>query len=180
MNDPARVSLSATDTFGEPKPFIMFHLPDNEKLLAAVGTVALHHAHLDHSLRLMIKTLANVSLEVALADTEYDGSATLRDRVRRHARAALGESPTKMKIGELMKRCKAATRERNELIHRVWCREYFTGQTGTTDGTDKIEPLPTVEQLEQLAKRLVDLVKEVQDARLGGYVTEALIERNTR
>ena len=45
---------------------ITFHVPDNTELLAAFGEVALRHEHLNHILRMTIKTLARLSIDEAL------------------------------------------------------------------------------------------------------------------
>ena len=68
-----------------------FHVPDDKELLAAFGEVALVHEHLNHILRMTIKTLAGLKPIEALDATSYDGSRQLRERIRKLARQRLGE-----------------------------------------------------------------------------------------
>ncbi len=46
---------------------ITFHVPGDKELLAAFGEVALVHEHLNHILRMTIKTLAGLTPQVCNA-----------------------------------------------------------------------------------------------------------------
>ena len=70
---------------------ITFHVPDDKELLAAFGEIALRHEHLNHILRMTIKSLADLTPAEALAATKYEGSRQLRDRIRKIARRRLGD-----------------------------------------------------------------------------------------
>jgi hypothetical protein len=155
--------------------FIVYDVPsDRPDLLAAVGRVALRHAHLDHEMKLTIKTLAGVTAREAFDATEFEGSSALRERVRKLARNSLGEGAPLIKLQALLKRCQDVTRRRNELIHAIWCRDVDTDSPGVFRG-DSHAPLPTVEELDQLANGIRSLYQELSDARLTGYVAEALL-----
>ncbi len=62
---------------------ISFHVPQDSELLAAVGEVAIRHEQLSHILKMTIKSLTGVAPEEALKATTHEGSAQLRDRVRK-------------------------------------------------------------------------------------------------
>lgn len=68
---------------------MIFHIPEDKELLAAFGEVALRHEHLNHILRMTIKTLARLTPDEALDATSYDGSRQLRDRIRKLARQSV-------------------------------------------------------------------------------------------
>jgi hypothetical protein len=70
---------------------ILFHVPEDQELLAAFGEVALRHEHMNHILKMTIKSLAGLTPAEAIAATKYEGSAQLRDRVRKLARRGLGK-----------------------------------------------------------------------------------------
>lgn len=148
-------------------------VPDDPGLLAALGTVALRHAHLEHVLRMTIKTLANVSIEEALDATAFEGSRTLRERIRKLARRRLGEGPALVKLEALLERARRATEERNDLLHSPWA-QILDGDMQIRTLDHGWKPLPTVAELGELEVELASLVKELNDARLRGYIFEAL------
>ena len=45
---------------------VTFHVPEDPAFLAALARASICHAHLDYSLRMCIKTVANVSIFDAL------------------------------------------------------------------------------------------------------------------
>ena len=73
------------------KGMAAFHIPEEPKLLEALGKIALRHAHLDHILRMTTKTLGEVSVQQALDATAFESSSALRDRIRKLAKSKLGE-----------------------------------------------------------------------------------------
>jgi len=81
---------------------ITFHVPTDKDLLAAFGEVALRHEHLNHILRMTIKTLARLEVGEALDATAYDGSRQLRERIRKLARQSLGEGQPLLKLQALL------------------------------------------------------------------------------
>jgi len=65
--------------------------PDDPAVLAAIAKVAIHHGHLDYGLRMMIKSLAGVHLQVAMDATEGETTGRLIEQVRALARWRFGE-----------------------------------------------------------------------------------------
>src|SRR5262249_4942875 len=100
-----------------------FHVPDDQELLAAFGELTLRHEHLNHMLRMTIKTLARLEVGEALNATAYDGSSQLRDRIRKLAKQRLGDGEALLKLQAIVERCKRATEKRNALVHSVWASE---------------------------------------------------------
>ena len=68
-----------------------FYIPDDQELLAALGKVSLQNEHLNHILKMTIRSLANLTPQEAIDATQYEGARTLRDRIRKLARQRLGE-----------------------------------------------------------------------------------------
>jgi hypothetical protein len=163
--------MEATDT-----RMIGFHVPDDEKLLAAFGEVSIRHSHLDYILKMLIKSLSGISIQEARDATAYASSSELRDRIKKLARQVLGEGANLLKVQALMERCKRATEKRNALIHGVFAKELDGDPVvGTHDGT--WEKLPTVEDVMELATELHRLTRDINAARLRGYLFEAMAKR---
>ncbi len=153
-----------------------FHVPEDKELLAAFGEVALVHEHLNHILRMTIKTLARLTPEEALDATSYDGSRQLRERIRKLARQRLGEGEPLLKLQALLERCKRATEKRNELVHCVWAKE-LDGEPQRRRPDHEWQPLPTIEELLALVKELQELTATLNTVRLEGFLSEALNNR---
>jgi hypothetical protein len=152
---------------------IGFYIPDDPLLLAAVGTVSICHGHLDHSLKMMIKTFADVSVQETLDALAFESSSNLRDRIRKLARQRLGEGQALVKVQAFMGRCKRVTDKRNELIHSLYAHEDDVGpMVGAHDGT--WGDLPKVKDVDLLALEITSLARELNTARLRGFIHEAL------
>lgn len=156
--------------------FMMFHVPSDKDLLAAIGEVALRHEHLNHILRMTIKTLARLEVAEALDATAYDSSSQLRARIRRLARQRLGEGEPLLKLQAILERCKRATGKRNDLIHSVWGKE-IDGEPARKDTAHDWRPLPAPAELRALADDLARLTAELNEARLGGFLQHALTQK---
>jgi hypothetical protein len=157
---------------------MLFHVPEDKELLAAYGELSLRHEHLTHILRMTIKTLARLEVSEALDATAYDGAARLRDRIKSLARQRLGEGEALLKLQAILERCKRATDKRNDLIHSVVGKE-LDGETFRQGNDHNWLPLPTVKELEALGEEISVLTGSLNDARLYGFLAEALAKRSS-
>lgn len=155
---------------------MLFHVPEDKELLAAYGELSLRHEHLIHILRMTIKSLAGLDVTEALDATAYDGAAKLRDRIRTLARHRLGEGEPLLKLQALLERCKRATEKRNDFIHSVWGKE-LDGEAFRRTNDHSWQPLPTIEELNSLGKDILMLTNQLNEARLTGFLAEALVKR---
>jgi hypothetical protein len=155
---------------------MMFHVPDDQELLAAFSELTLRHEHLNHILRMTIKMLGRVEVSEALHATVYDGSSQLRERVRKLARQRLGEGEALLKLQAIVERCKRATDRRNELVHGVWAKE-LDGEPTCRGADHDWQPLPTTGQLKGLSAEILELTNLLNQARLEGFLAEALAKR---
>ena len=156
---------------------IVFSLPDDPALLAAVGRVAIRHGQLDHVLRMMVKTLTGITIEEALDATERQGSAALRGRVRKLAKQKLGEGEALVRLDALLARAGRVTKRRNELLHSLWAHQ-LDGQ-GVMRGDDgKWYDHPAIAELDALVSSLEEVAWELNGARLEGFLKEALESGN--
>jgi len=152
---------------------ITFHVPSDERLLAAFGEVALRHEHMNHILKMTIKSLTGVTPGEALAATMFESSAQLRERVRKIARKRLGEGAALVKLQAILANCRRLTERRNELVHGLWAQE-LDGEAHVRDGYGATKPPPTVEELRTLARELEQLTGHLNLERLEGFLKQAL------
>ena len=96
---------------------LMFYVPDDKELLAALGEVTLRHEHLNHILKMTIKSIAGLTVAEAMDATQYEGTRQLREYIRRLARKKFGASVTCLKLSALLTRAERLTNQRNRLTH---------------------------------------------------------------
>ena len=155
---------------------LMFHVPEDQQLLAALGEVSLRHEHLNHILKMTIKTLARLTPAEAIDATAYEGSRSLRERIKKLARQRLGEGEPLLKLQALITRAGRLTDKRNDLTHGLWAKE-LDGDPGVLGAPGELRPLPSLDQLKQLASEIEALTKELNKARLDGFLKAALEEK---
>jgi hypothetical protein len=171
MNKPVVTTSNAISA-----KMVVFEIPKDQGLLAAIGTVTLRHSQMDHVLRMTIKTLSGVSIPDAMNATRFEGSRILRERIRKLAKPKLGEGAALIQLQALLERCSRATEKRNELVHGVWYRNLDSETLMRTDGHEAKE-IPTVATLESLAVKLLQLAGELNAARMKGFLAEALASK---
>ena len=155
---------------------MMFHVPPDKDLLSVIGEVALRHEHLNHILRMTIKTLARLEINEALDATAYDSTSQLRERIKKLARQRLGEGAPLLKLQALLERCKRASERRNDLIHSVWGQE-LDGAPARKGLGQEWQSLPSITDLVNLAADIMQLTAELNEARLAGFLHEALEQK---
>lgn len=155
---------------------IMFYVPPDKDLLAALAEVTLRHEHLNHILKMTIKTLAGLSPSEAMDATKYDGSRQLRETVKQLAKKKLGTCDEQLKLSAMVTRAGRLTDKRNRLTHGLWAQD-LDGDPGVMGAPGELTPLPSVEELRQLAEELWVLTKELNTARLEGFLKAALDSR---
>jgi hypothetical protein len=153
--------------------WVLPRLPTDEKMLAAVGTIALRHGQLDNALRMTIKDLTGVDQTEALDATARDGSRELRERIRKLARQRLGDGATLLRLQALLTRAGRATDKRNELMHAVWGTELDGGPVMRGDGHE-FRPAPSLTELQTLQEEITRIFDDLSRARLDGFLLEAL------
>lgn len=154
---------------------IYFHVPDDKELLAAFGEVALRHEHMNHILKMTIKSLVDITPAEAIAATAYESSGQLRDRVRKLARKRLGEGRALLQLQAILSTCKNVTEKRNKLVHGLWAQE-LDGDAHVRDAHGSTRPLPTIEELSELSKQIEKVTNQLNTERLEGFLKEALSE----
>ncbi len=156
--------------------FITFHVPEDKELLSAIGIVTLRHEHLNHILKMTIKSIAGLSPSEASYALKYEGSRSLRKRINKLARKELGDSKALLKLQAVLGRAEGVTDKRNKYIHSIWAKE-LDGDPGIMGVSGQLKPLPTIKELEELSKEIEEITKELNQARLEGFIFDALNDR---
>jgi hypothetical protein len=160
----------------EHRPLIDTNMPPDEKLQAAVGRVVIRHGQLDHTLRMLLKSIDDITLEEAWSRTRSMTSGLLGQCVRRAAKAALGEADAFKQLDALLVEAAGATDERNKLMHALWDIGGSSEQQYRPRGGPR-EAVPTVLQLDALASRLEVAAEQLNDARRHGFLKEAIEQK---
>lgn len=153
---------------------IMFHVPDDQELLAALGEVALRHEHMNYILRMTIRSLTGVTVDEVVKATERESSSQIRNRIRKLARSRLGEGAPLIKLEAILEDCRRLTEKRNHLIHGLWTQE-LDGDAQLS-GAHGHSPLPTTQELLDLAQELMELTNMLIRERSEGFIYEALLQ----
>jgi hypothetical protein len=157
-------------------PFVPNDQPD---LMAAVGTLALHHAHLDNSLIGALKTLLQIEMHDAHERYEKRGSTQLRDEIKRVAVDVIGVNSAYARLEEYLARCESATLKRNRFLHAVWYINHYTDEIGLFYRR-QLGPQPTVSDVLDLAREIQDLANEIAYSRKQGYIAQVMLTRVAR
>jgi hypothetical protein len=152
---------------------ITLQVPDDPQVQAAIGTIALRHGQLEHVLKMTVKSILKMEIRDALDATDHQGTAELRKRIRKLAKQKFGDGDVLVRLDALLYRSRLLTARRNTYIHSFW--GYDDEGTPVISGDEhEMRPIPTVSQLEDLANELANITKELNYARLEGFLAEAL------
>jgi len=83
-------------------------LPTDERLLGALGRIAILNSHLERVLRMTIKSIENMTSEQALDATRRLGARELRKIIIKLAKKKLGEGSELMRLRAIIGRAERA------------------------------------------------------------------------
>ena len=152
---------------------ILMHLSADEGLLAAIGKISIRHGQLDYSLKMTVRTLANLTIEEALDATDRQGSHELRERVRKLAKNRLGEGEALAKLDAILMRARRVSAMRNDLLHGLWGHE-LDGKPVMRAGGYEFKDPPSTADLEEMAIEIGKVAWDLTEARLDGFLKNAL------
>ncbi len=152
-------------------------LPQDPQVRAAIGAVAVRHGQLDYALRMTVKSISGIGLDRALDATEGMSSHELRRLIRKMAREKLGDaSNSYLLVAALLTRAQEATRHRNELMHGLWVFHLDEGRDRFRHKGREWRETPETDELLALADETAQIANELHEARLHGFLKEALSE----
>jgi hypothetical protein len=152
---------------------ITFGVPQDKELLAAIGTVSIRHGHLDHVLRMCIKTFADLELKEAEHATACMNSSELRKLVEKLAKQKLGEGAALLKVRAILNRSRIASETRNNLIHNLWGQD-LEGVPVVRKDNYSWHTVPSVSEVQALSLELANIAQELNLERQVGFINEAL------
>ena len=159
-----------------------YGLPNNNKILAALGMIALRHGHLDNALRMVIKDLAGVTKQEALDATARQMSGELRGRIRKLAKHRIGEGPALVRLHALLERAERATNRRNEFFHRTWgiekASEAGARRVVVRDDCHAFQRAPTLKELMAAVEELEGILDDLLRAQRRGFLSKAIKKKN--
>ncbi len=154
---------------------IIGSLPQDPQTLAAIGAVAVRHGQLDNALRMTVKSISGIGLVPALDATEGMSSHKLRQLIRKMARKKLGDASNGyLLVAALLTRAQEVTRQRNELMHGLWAFDLDEGRDRFRHKGREWRKTPETDELMALADETVQITNELHEARLHGFLKEAL------
>ena len=151
--------------------------PEDPEFLKQFARASMLHAHLDNSLKMLVRSFDESTIEEALEYIGSKGAAKLRKLVAERARARLGDSEALDKVLDFLKRCENISERRNDLLHSPIARErdgdgFYMRARG---GQSWVE-LPKSAVLKTLADDTFRLVEEMNHQRLSGVIGLALLQ----
>jgi hypothetical protein len=162
----------------DPKLAVAFHIPEDRKLLAALGEISLRHGHIDHVVKLLIKTFSDLTIQETMDATAREGSWNLRDWVKKLARGKLGRGDALLKIQALLRRADHITERRNALVHILCGKDQDGNPVAATEDLTVWKPLPTVADLDALSADMEALRLDMLRARSkSGFISFALLDK---
>src|SRR5262245_8065886 len=132
-------------------------------LTREIGRVVVRHSHLDHELRLTIKSLLRISITDPMYQNETDMlSGRLRDRIRELAATELATRPdVHDELIGWLNRAEKLSELRNQLVHGVWSRSKTDGSIKVRDTRHgKLLKMPTVRELKAADDAMRELLAE--------------------
>lgn len=146
--------------------------------LVALGRLVVAHVHLDHMLKMTIKSMLGITVEEALQALSRKGSPDLRKRIQKHSLAVLDDEAVTNRLMELLGRCRTASERRNYIAKSVYVRHMDgprSGQIALHDPDNQTySPPPSVEEVVGIADEIEALVREINHARLEGWLGQAI------
>lgn len=165
-----------TDSHTSPVTWIDPYVPEN-KTLAAIGELALRHSHLDHILRMTIKSLTGVTVDEALFENRKTKTWKLRHEIAEQAQVRLGEGEDFDRLINLLDRCRDLSDKRNSVIHDPWfvyLSEPHIGVKVTLNDELQYIDVPTYNEIQKLADTAQAIFHEINDARRNGWLAHAI------
>jgi hypothetical protein len=155
-----------------------YHVPEDPELRAALGEVSIRHGHLDHTLKMMIRTFSDVTPQEVMDATARESSWSLRDRVKKLARSRLGEGTALVKVQALLERCGRVTERRNALVHVLCGKDQDGNPVAATEDLKIWKPFPSVADLDALSADMQTLLSDLMKARSKfGFIAQALVDK---
>jgi hypothetical protein len=149
-------------------------VPDDPLLLQAMARVSILHSQLEFVLRMTMKALSKSRPNSARKDARDMLASDVRKRVRKLASKRLGKCDARDQLDALLDRCRRATKKRDKYAHAMFVGNFDRDDYLTESEIDDWAPLPSLSELTLFAAELFSLAEEIDEARLSGFLKDAL------
>ncbi|HTU64713.1 MAG TPA: hypothetical protein VMF52_02080 [Steroidobacteraceae bacterium] len=157
---------------GAQNTTVTLHMPSS-KVLAALGRVTIRHSLLDLVLTGTIKVLAELTATEAQQALEYEGARSKRELIKKLAIARFGKtSQATLKLAAILNSCGKLTDKRNRYVHSLWTTG--KGEAAKLWDGGGHQKAPTATQLNQLADDIYQVARDLNEARLKGFIFDAM------
>lgn len=145
---------------------IQLGIPQDNKLLEALGSLAVADGNLHMNLIMCLKTLNHMKPGEALKKYRRSSASKLRKEIEKHVRelATPNENDQVCRVIETIHDARCHSERRNALIHRFWGRRQ-NGEWVTSGDENIWEPLPSVHVINDLVQSIMKTAQEINDDR---------------
>lgn len=141
-----------------PAPRISLEIPDDEKLLNALGRLAVAHGNLELVQIMCLKTLEHLDAGSALKKYRRKRSADIREKIKKLVQARIDVKITvhvkkQEKLLRTLHVAKLQSERRNQLLHRFWGKDKH-GYWQTSSDQSVWEPPPAILEINLLVRAI--------------------------
>lgn len=148
-------------------------VPNRTHLLEALGRLAVADTHLELILRYTVKTLSGFSGPKSLDPTKRKPISELRKRIKKRLKKHHPTAAETYRLDELLEKTKLLSGKRNSYMHRAWS-ETEAGQVILLEDDLRLGAAPPEAAIERLASEILALGKQINDARLHGFIHDVV------
>ena len=148
-------------------------VPNRPQLLEALGRLAIAYTHLEWILRYTVKTLSGLSGPKNLDPTRRKPISDLRRRVKKRFKKHHPSVAETYRLDELLEKAKFLSGKRNSYMHRAWS-ETEAGQAILLGDDLQLGAATSEVAIERVASEILALGKQINDARLHGFIHEVV------
>jgi len=148
-------------------------VPNRPQLLEALGRLAIAHTHLERILRYTVKTLSGLSGPESLNPTRRKPISDLRKRIKKRFKKHNPSAAETYRLDELLEKAKLLSGKRNSYMHRAWSKTE-AGQAILLGEDLQLGAAPSEAVIERVASEILALGKQINDARLHGFIHDVV------
>jgi hypothetical protein len=157
-----------------PAGTVRLGTPTDKHFLAAAGQLACAAGTHELVLQYLYKTILEIDLKTALWATEQGYIEDIRRSCRKCFIKKVKDESEIAKLDSLLNRSRNLMKKRNSILHRGWAIN-DKGILVSKDEDQNFSKPPKILELDEVSKKLIELNDEINSARLGGYLSQAIV-----
>jgi len=143
---------------------IELRVPEDNKLLAALGRLAVAHGNMEMVLVMCVKSIESISLKTVLKDFRKKSAANLRQRIEWAAANTFESDDDKKEVKTLLHEARCASDQRNDLLHCFWGKNN-DGDWRCSGNENNWKKLPQVEVINELVNATINITRKLNESR---------------